>query len=144
MNLNLILNPNKTKPLVYSRTITVNHPHGNLVLSWVLICAILNLDIFGVKFDRRLIFEDHARGIVSHVSQRIGILRLVKRFLVDTCVAAMNLFSQSLNIVLRCGDLLLNVIFSFSSTRCIRWPGFALVRISCRYVIDVMSLHCLC
>ena len=31
-------------------------------------------------------FEDHVRGIVSRVSQRIGILRLVKRVFVDTSV----------------------------------------------------------
>ena len=38
-----------------------------------------------VKFDRKLTFEDHVRGIVS-VSQRIGILRLVKCIFVDTSV----------------------------------------------------------
>ena len=32
-----------------------------------------NLDILGVKFDSKLTVEDHVRGIVSHVSQRIGI-----------------------------------------------------------------------
>ena len=26
----------------------------------------------------------------------------------------------------------------------IRWPGFALLRLSCRYVITVMLLHCVC
>ena len=63
---------------------------------------------------------------------------------VATKVATIHLFSQSLSIVLRCGSLLLNVIFSFSSARCIRWPGFALIRFSCRCVIDVMLLHCVC
>ena len=28
------------------------------------------------------------------------------------------------------------------SARCIRWPGFALIRLSCRCVIDVMLLYC--
>ena len=56
----------------------------------------------------------------------------------------MHLFSQSLSIVLRCVGLLLNVIFSFSSSRCVRWRGFALIRVSCRCVIDVMLLHCVC
>ena len=37
-------------------------------------------------FDSRLTFEDHVRDIVSRVSQRIGILRLVKRVFVDTSV----------------------------------------------------------
>ena len=85
----MILNPNKTKALVVSSTGTLL-PVVTLTLpmvtwSWLgSICASLNLDILGVKFDSRLTFEDHARGIVSHVSQRIGILSLVKRVFVDT------------------------------------------------------------
>ena len=63
-------------------------------------------------------------------------------FLFICFVATMHLFSQSLSIVLRCLSVLLNVIFSFSSARCTRWTGFALVRLSCRCVIDVMLLHC--
>ena len=58
-------------------------------------------------------------------------------------VSTMHLFSKSLCIVLRCGALLLNVIIRFSSAMCIRWSGFALIRHSCRCVIDVM-LHCVC
>ena len=73
----MILNPNKTLALVVSRSRTVNPPHGDLVLSGVSICASPNLDILGVKFDSRLIFEDHVRGIVFRVSKRICILRLV-------------------------------------------------------------------
>ena len=59
-------------------------------------------------------------------------------------VAIMHLFSKSLSIVLRCGGLLRHVIFSFSRARCIRWPGFAIIRLSCRFVIDVMLLHSVC
>ena len=59
---------------------------GNLVLAGVSICASPNLDILGVKFHSRVTFEDHVRGIVSCVSQRISILRLVKRVFVDTSV----------------------------------------------------------
>ena len=59
-------------------------------------------------------------------------------------VATMYLFSQALSIVLQCGGLLLKVIYSFSSTRCIWLPGFALIRVSCHCVIDVMLLHCAC
>ena len=55
----------------------------------------------------------------------------------------MHLFSQSLSIVLRCGSLLLDA-FSLWSERCIRRPVFALIRVSCRCVIDVMLLHCVC
>ena len=57
----LIMNPNKTKALVVSRSRTVNHPKGDLVLSGASICASSNLDIFGVKFDSRFTFEDHVR-----------------------------------------------------------------------------------
>ena len=65
--------------------------------------------------------------------------------LLNCCfVASMHLFSQSLSIALRCGGLLQNVIFNFSSAWCIWWPGFALIRLSCRCVIDVMLLQCVC
>ena len=82
----LILNPNKTKGLVDSRSRTVNHPHGDLFVSGVSICASPNFDIIDVKFDSKLTFEDHVRVIVSGVSQRIGILMLVKSVLVETSV----------------------------------------------------------
>ena len=82
----MILNPNKTKVLVVSRSRTVNPPHGDLVLSGVSICATPNLGILGFKFDSGFTFEDHVRGIVLHVSQKIGILRVVKCVFVDTSV----------------------------------------------------------
>ena len=59
----MILNVNKTKSLVVSRSRTVNPPYGDLVLSVVFVCARHNLDILGVKFDSRLTFEDHVRAI---------------------------------------------------------------------------------
>ena len=55
----MILNPNKNKALVVSRTRTVTPPHGDLILSMVSIRASPNLNIHGVKFDNRLTFEDH-------------------------------------------------------------------------------------
>ena len=81
-----LTNPNKTKALVVSRSRTVNPPHGDLVLSGVSILACSNLDILGVKFEDELTFEDHVHGIVSSVSQRSGILRLLKCVFVDTSV----------------------------------------------------------
>ena len=122
-------------------------PHGDLVLSGVSIWASPNLDILGVKFDRKFTFEDHVRGILSRVSQIIGILRLVKRIFGDTSVLLRCYFAfvlQSLSIVLRCGSQLLNVIFSFLSVRCIQWPGFVPIRVSCRCVIDVVWLGLVC
>ena len=82
----MILNPNKTKALVVCRSRTVNPLHVALVLCTVSIRASPNLNIFGKKFDSKLSIEDYVRGIVSRVSERIGILGLVERVFVDTCV----------------------------------------------------------
>ena len=82
----MILNPNKTKALVVNGSRTVNHLHGDLVLSGVSICACPNLDILGMKLRSSLTFEDHVRGIVSRVSKIICIFRSVKRVFVDTSV----------------------------------------------------------
>ena len=82
----MMLNPHKIKALVISRSRTVNPPGGDLVLSGVSIRANANLDILGVKFDSKPTFEDHMHHIVCRVSQRISILRLVKRIFVDTSV----------------------------------------------------------
>ena len=141
------MKPNKTKALVVSRSRIVNPPQGDLVLSGVSICASPNFDILGVKFDSMLAFEYHVRGIVSHVTQRIGILRLVKRVFVDSSVLFRSCYAFVLPILEYCSPvwgLLLNVIFSFSRARCIRSAGFALIRLSCRCVIDIMLLHCVC
>ena len=75
----VILNPNKSKVLVVSRSRSVSPPNGDLVLSMVSIRASPNLDILGVKFDSKLTFENHVRGIVSSGSPRIAIFRLVER-----------------------------------------------------------------
>ena len=71
----MILNPNKTMVLVISRSRTVNPAHGEVVLSGVSFHSGPNLDVLGVKFDSKLTFEDHVRGIVSRVSQKKCILR---------------------------------------------------------------------
>ena len=65
----MILNLNKTKATVVSRSRTVSPPHGDMVLSGVSIRASPNLDLLGVKIDKKLTFEDHILGIVSRVSQ---------------------------------------------------------------------------
>ena len=71
---------------------------------------------------------------------------------VRSIVAIFHLFSQSLNIVLRCVVQLLspqysmigNVTFSYLTTRCIWWPGFVSRRIYCHCVIDVARLGLVC
>ena len=82
---------NKTKALVVSISRTVSPPHGDLVLSGVSIRASPNLDIIGVKFESKL--------IVSHVSQRIGILRMVKLIFVDISVLLRRYFEFVLPIL---------------------------------------------
>ena len=84
------------------------------------------------------------RGIVCRVSENwyfeVGEACLCGHL----CVASLLLFIfffQSLSIVLRCGGLLLNVIFSFSSARYIRLSVFAQIRVSCRCVIDAALIH---
>ena len=47
----MLLNPNKTKVLVLSKSKTVSPPDGDLVLSGVSIRASPYLDIHGLKFD---------------------------------------------------------------------------------------------
>ena len=87
-----------------------------------------------------LIFEDNVYGIVSHVSQRIGILRLVKRDFVDTSV------------LLRCYYSFVLPIFEYcspvwgSAAKChlqlLERHVYSVVRLYCRSVIDFMLLHC--
>ena len=98
-------------------------------------------------FDTKLTFEDHVRGIVSCVSRRIGIMRLVKRIFVVTSVLLHCYYEFILEILEYCSavwGLLLIVTFSFSSVRCVRWPGFVLIRVSSRCEIDVMLLRYVC
>ena len=80
----MILNSNKTKALVVSRSRTVDPPQCDLILSVVSIRISPNPYFLCVEFDRKLTLKDHVRGIVSRVSQRIGILRLVKHVFMDT------------------------------------------------------------
>ena len=58
-----------------------------------------------MKFDSKLTFEDHVRGIVSRVSQRIGSLRLVKRKFVYTSVLLRCYFAMVLPILEYCSPV---------------------------------------
>ena len=68
----------------------------------LVICASPILDILSVKFDSRLTFEDHVHGIVSRVSQRICIFRLVKHVFVDTSVLLRCYYAFVLSILEYC------------------------------------------
>ena len=128
-------------------------PLGDLVLSGVSILASPNFDILGVKFDSKLIFEDHVRGIVSRVSLRMGILRL------DTSVSNLwTLLCQSVCVTSFLFCICYPnpwVMFSDVEVRCWMSPsaswalgvfgGQALSRsVSCRWVIDVVWLGLVC
>ena len=101
----MVLNPNKTKAFVVSRSRTMSPPHGDLVFSGVSIRASPDLDILGMKFDSKLTFEDHVPGIVSRVSHRIGILRLAKRIFMDTSVLLRCYFSFVLPMLEYCSPV---------------------------------------
>ena len=101
----MIVSPNKTKSLVVSRSRIVSPSHGDLVLSGVSIRASTNLDNLGVKFESKRTFKDHMRGIVSHVSRRIRILRLVKRIFVDISVLLRCYFVSVLPILKHCSPV---------------------------------------
>ena len=83
------------------------------------------------------------------MSQRIFIYYFVETYIILWTplyyfVIILHLFSQSLSIVLRCVEQLLNVTFSFLSAGCIQWPGFVSIRVSCGCFIGVVWLGFVC
>ena len=143
----MLLNPNKTKALVITRSRTVNNPHGGLVLSGIFIHASSNLNILGMKFDSKLDFKDKCWVLIL-VSLREFVFWgwWSVRLWAPPCyyIAIIHLYSQSLSIVHFCGGQLLNVTFSFSRARCIWWLFFALIRVYNCCVINVMLLGYVC
>ena len=116
-------------------------PRGDLILSSVSIRASPNIDILGVKFYSKLTFEDHVRGIVSRVSQRIGILRLVTRIFVDTSVLLRCYFAFVLRILEYCSPCGVNYWMSPSAS----WaPGVLGGQAFSRseFLVDVSSTSC--
>ena len=88
----------------------------------VSIRASLNLDVLDMKFDRKPTFDDHVRWIAFRVSQRIGILRLVKHIFLDTYVLLRCYFAFVLPILEYCFPAwgsAAEVTFSFLNARCI-------------------------
>ena len=156
----IILNPNTTKALVGNRSRSLNPPHGHLVLFGVSIRPSPNLDILGMKFDRKLNFEDHVRGIVSRVSQRIGILMLVKRIFVDTSVLLRWYFAFVLPILEYCSPMWVSAAECFlrllerqvySVARLCPDQCFLslcyrgrVARLSMLYKVNANSNHCVC
>ena len=113
----MIMNHNKTKVFVLSRSRTLSPPHGDLVLSCVSIRASPNFDILGVKFDSKLLFELFLFNVSLRELVFWGWWKLYLSTPLCYFVAILHLFSQSLSIVLRCGGQLLNVTFCFLSAQ---------------------------
>ena len=70
--------------LAVSKSRTVSPLCSDFLLPGVSIRIRLNLDILGVKFDSKQIFEDHVGSSLNRVTRRIGILRLTKRNFLDS------------------------------------------------------------
>ena len=145
----IILNPNKTK--VYS--LVDPGLRALPMVTWsclwcVCIWASPNLDILGLKFDSKLTFEDDVRCIVSHVSQRIDILRFLSTnlFLWTPLLLRCdsNLFSQSLSIVHQWRGQLLKVTFRFFERQVYSVIRLCPNQSSCRCAINVVWLGVEC
>ena len=127
-----------------SRSRTVNPPHGDLVLSWVSICASPNLDILGVKF------EDHSKTIcvvLSIVSPEFGILILVKRVFLDTSVLLRCYYAFGLPILEYCSSVWLSAAechLQLLERQVYSVAGCVLIRVSCRCVVRVILLLYVC
>ena len=121
-----------------------NPPHGDLVLSGVSVCASPNLNILGSK----VLQQAHLRRTCLTCLSQNWYFEVGEACLCGhVCVASLLLCICTPNpwvLFSGVGGPLLNVVFCFSSVRCIRLPGFALIRLSYRCVIDVMLLHCVC
>ena len=142
----MILNPTKTMALVVSRFKTVNPPYGDLVMSGISIQANNNFDILGVKFDSKLTFEDHGRGIVSCVSRRFDMLRLIKLIFVDTSMLFRCYFAFVLPILEYCSPVWGSAAechLQLFERQVYSAPGFALIRVSC-CVVDIVLLGLVC
>ena len=140
----IILNPNKTKVFVVSRSKTLILPYGDLVLSGVSICANPNLDILGVKFDSMLTFEKTMSVALFPVLSENWHFEVDDTFVLFCCYYVFVVFVLPiLEHYSPAWGQLLDGTFSYSSARCFQWPGFALIRVSC-CVIDVMLLDGVC
>ena len=116
--------------------------HSTLIV--VYDCQINRVNVMGQCLGQLLFLLYTSKGFTIHTREQV--VCIVSHLWKPLCyfVAILHLFSQPLNIVVRCGGQLLNVIFSFLSARCIRSPGFVMIRVSCRCVIDVMLLSWVC
>ena len=69
------LNASKTKTMIVSRSLTMHPQSPPLTIDGTVLKESDDLDILGVTFDSKLIFEKHLRSVSRAASQRLGILR---------------------------------------------------------------------
>ena len=79
----MLLNPNKTKSIVFSRSRTALPAFPDIVVGGCKVEGVSGLTILGVLFDSKLTFEDHLRRVVSTASQKLGIMRRVRSIFRD-------------------------------------------------------------
>ena len=87
------LNPSKTKSLVVSRSRTPFPPHGSLVFDGAIIKEVSVLEILGVKFDGKFLFEEHIRAMAKSAMRKIGLMRVARRVYDDVSVLRRCFFS---------------------------------------------------
>ena len=103
-----------------------------------------NLDILGLKFDSWLTFENHVGGIASPISQRIGILRLVKYVFGDS-VLLRCYYEFVFPILEYCPpvwDAAAECHLPLLELQVYSVDRLCLIKLSCRCVIDVILLCC--
>ena len=69
------LNESKTKTMIVSRSRTMQPQSPALTIDGTVLKESDNLDIIGVTFNSKLIFEKHLLSVSRAASQRLGILR---------------------------------------------------------------------
>ena len=106
-----------------------------------------SLDILGVRFDCKLTFDSHVSGVVSRVSQRIGILRMVNGVYADTSVLLRCYYAFILPILEYCSPvwgLLPAVTFGFWTVRFMQSLGSVLIRFLSLLITAASLLGCVC
>ena len=79
----MLLNPIKTKSMIFSRSRTSLPVHPELSLENYILENVDALKLLGVTLDPKLTYECHLRNVTTKVAQKIGILRKAWRIYQD-------------------------------------------------------------
>ena len=71
----MLVNPSKTKALIFSRSRTENPHFPDLILNGTIVEVVKELRILGVILDPKLSFKSHISSVVALASSKLGILR---------------------------------------------------------------------